>query len=43
MGYKEEIIEMLASISNESILKLIYGFVRSGYREDRVMKGGEQR
>lgn len=41
MGYKEKIIEMLASISNEKILKLIYGFVRSGYREDRAEKGGE--
>lgn len=41
MGYKEEIIDMLTSISNEKILKLIYGFVRSGYREDRVTKGGE--
>ena len=42
MGYKEEIIEMLESISNEKILKLIYGFVRRGYREDRAMKGGVQ-
>lgn len=41
MGYKEEIIDMLTSISNEKILKLIYGFVRCGYREDRVEKGGE--
>lgn len=40
MSYKDEIIEMLESISNERILKLIYGFVRSGYREDRAMKGG---
>ena len=42
MGYKEEIIEMLESISNEKILKLIYGFVRRGYGEDREMKGGVQ-
>lgn len=40
MGYKEEIIEMLESISNEKILKLIYGFVRRGYGEDRAEKGG---
>ena len=42
MGYKEEIIEMLESISNEKILKLIYGFVHRGYGEDRAMKGGVQ-
>ena len=42
MGYKEEIIEMLESISNEKILKLIYGFVCRGYGEDRAMKGGVQ-
>lgn len=40
MSYKEEIVKMLESISNEKILKLIYGFVRRGYREDRAMKGG---
>ena len=40
MGYKEEIIEMLESISNERILKLIYGFVRRGYGEDMAEKGG---
>lgn len=42
MSYKEEIVKMLECISNERILKLIYGFVRSGYREDRAMKGGMQ-
>ena len=40
MSYKEEIVKMLKCISNEQILKLIYGFVRRGYREDRSMKGG---
>lgn len=40
MNYKEEIIEMLSKISNETILKLIYGFVRSGYREEVAGKEG---
>lgn len=40
MNYKAEIIEMLSKISNEKILKLIYGFVRSGYREEVAGKGG---
>ena len=40
MSYKDEIIEMLACISNEHILKLIYGFVRRGYGEDMAEKGG---
>lgn len=39
-NYKAEIIEMLSKISNEQILKLIYGFVRSGYREEVAGKGG---
>ena len=30
MSYKEEIVKMLECISNERILKLIYGFVRRG-------------
>lgn len=40
MSYKDEIIEMLACISNERILKLIYGFVRRGYGEDMAEKVG---
>lgn len=34
MDYKTEIIKMIGKINNEKILKLIYGFVRSGYREE---------
>lgn len=34
MNYKEEIIKMLSKINNEKILKLIYGFVHSGYCEE---------
>lgn len=40
MNYKNAIIEILNKISNEKILKLIYGFVRSGYREEVAGKGG---
>lgn len=40
MDYKNAIIEMLNKISNEKILKLIYGFVRSGYREEVAGKVG---
>lgn len=40
MSYKEEIVKMLECISNERILKLIYGFVRRGYGEDMAEKGG---
>lgn len=41
-NYKAEIIAMLSKISNEKILKLIYGFVRSGYREEVAGKGGAE-
>lgn len=34
--YKEQIIEMVIKIENLKILKLIYGFVRSGYKEERA-------
>lgn len=34
--YKEKIIEMLKDIENPEILKLIYGFTKSGYREERA-------
>lgn len=41
MDYKKMIIAMLSSISNEKILRLIYGFVRAGYNEERnTEKGG---
>lgn len=40
MRYKELIVEMLDCITNEKILRLIYGFVSAGYKEDRAMKGG---
>ena len=34
MGIKKEIIEMLEAIENPKFLKLIYGFVRSAYKEN---------
>lgn len=34
--YKEEIIEMLEEINNEEIIKLIYWFVKSGYKEENA-------
>ena len=40
MDYKKIIIAMLSSISNEKILRLIYGFVRAGYNEERNTKKG---
>lgn len=40
--YKEETVKMLNAINNELILKLIYGFVRSGYREEVAGKGGAE-
>lgn len=41
MNYKKIIIAMLSSISNEKILRLIYGFVRAGYNEEQnTGKGG---
>lgn len=34
MDYKKEIIEMVRKINCEKILKLIYGFVKRGYKEE---------
>lgn len=34
--YKEKIIEMIREMRCEKILRLIYGFVRSGYNEERA-------
>ena len=36
--YKEQIIEMVKCIESQKILRLIYGFVRSGYREENAGK-----
>lgn len=33
--YKKEILDMLESINDTRILKLIYGFAISGYREEQ--------
>ncbi len=34
--YRKKIIEMVEKIENPGILKLIYGFVRSGYKEEKA-------
>lgn len=34
--YKEEIINMVKKIENPLILKLIYGFTKSGYKEEKA-------
>lgn len=34
--YREQIIEMAQKINNALILKLIYGFVKSGYDEEKA-------
>ena len=36
--YKEQIIEMVKGIESQKILRLIYGFVRRGYREENEGK-----
>ena len=36
--YKEQIIEMVKGIESQKILRLIYGFVRRGYREENAGK-----
>lgn len=33
---KRKIIEMVKKIENPEILKLIYGFVESGYKEEKA-------
>lgn len=32
--YRQKIIEMVGRIENLEILKLIYGFVKTGYKEE---------
>lgn len=34
--YKEQIIEMVGKIDSVLVLKLIYGFVRGGYNEEKA-------
>lgn len=34
--YKGKIIEMVEKIENPEILKLIYGFAQSGYKEEKA-------
>ena len=34
--YKEKIIEMVKEIENRSIIKLLYYYVQSGYREEKA-------
>lgn len=36
--YRERIIEMVKKIDSVCILKLIYGFVKSGYNEEKAGK-----
>ncbi len=35
MNYKQKIIEMINEINTERFLKMIYGFVRAAYREEK--------
>lgn len=35
--YRKEILDMLKSISDVKILKLLYGFTRSAYREEQAV------
>lgn len=35
-NYKKKIIEMVGKINDTTILKLIYGFVKSGYDEEKA-------
>lgn len=34
--YKKKIVEMVGKIENQLILKLIYGFTKSGYEEEKA-------
>lgn len=34
--YKREIIEMVSEMQNPEILKLLYGFALSGYKEEKA-------
>lgn len=34
--YKQKINELVEKIENQEILKLIYGFAKSGYKEEKA-------
>lgn len=34
--YRKQIVEMIEKIENPRILKMIWGFVRSGYKEEKA-------
>lgn len=34
--YRKKIIEMVERIDNPLILKLVYGFIKSGYKEEKA-------
>lgn len=34
--YREKIVEMVGKIENPSILEIVYGFVRRGYKEEKA-------
>lgn len=36
--YREQIVEMIQKIDNNNVLKLIYGFTKSGYKEEKAGK-----
>lgn len=35
-NYREKIVELVEKIENPAILKFIYGFVKSGYKEEKA-------
>lgn len=35
-NYREKIVELVEKIENPVILKFIYGFVKSGYKEEKA-------
>ena len=36
MEYKDEIIQMIKEIENDKIIKILYNFVKSFYKEERT-------
>lgn len=36
MDYKKEIIQMIKEIENDKIIKMLYNFVKSFYKEERA-------
>ena len=36
MEYKKEIIQMIKEIENDKIIKILYNFVKSFYKEERA-------